>query len=158
MMTGRRLVVVAGMALLTATTALAQNGAQMGGQGGAKNSLSEKLMANEHKVLEAVTHRDAAAFSALVMPGSWSVDNSGIMKSDDFVKAFSDVKVESVKALEMRVITIDANAALVVYKLDQKGSFKGMAWPPVVYASTVWANHGGTWHAVFHQESAADKP
>ena len=55
----------------------------------------------------------------------------------------------------MKVVNIDANAALVTYKVDEKVSMMGQPFPPVVYSSTVWANHGGTWMAVFHQESTA---
>ena len=33
----------------------------------------------------------------------------------------------------------------------------GQPLPAVTYVTTVWANHGGTWHAVFHQESTAAK-
>ena len=47
--------------------------------------------------------------------------------------------------------------SIVTYKAEQKGTFMGQPLPPLVYVSTIWANHGGTWHAVFHQESTAAK-
>lgn len=55
----------------------------------------------------------------------------------------------------MKVIPIDANAAIVTYKLDQKGSYMGQTFPPTTYATTVWMNKGGKWWAIYHQESAA---
>ncbi|HMB82233.1 MAG TPA: hypothetical protein VKI43_19290 [Vicinamibacterales bacterium] len=83
------------------------------------------------------------------------------MNVDDFVKMVADPKSnfswESYTMTDMKVATIDANAALVTYKLDEKGSFMGLPFPPVVDATTVWANHGGTWMAVFQQESTAAK-
>jgi hypothetical protein len=57
----------------------------------------------------------------------------------------------------MKVIDIDANSAIVTYKSEQKGSFMGQPMPPVTYITTIWANHGGAWHAIFHQESTAKK-
>jgi hypothetical protein len=34
----------------------------------------------------------------------------------------------------------------------------GTPFPPTVYATTVWVNQGGTWRALFHQESKAAPP
>ncbi len=60
-------------------------------------------------------------------------------------------------ASDMKVLDVNANSQIVMYKLDQMGSCMGQPLPPVVYASTVWVNQGGTWQAVFHQESTAAK-
>ena len=126
----------------------------------AKSANGDALMANENKLLEAVKAKDAKTFSSMVSKGSWSVDAMGLQSNDEFVKMLSDpkgdMKIEMLKASDMHVIDIDADAAIVTYKVEQKGSMMGMAFPPTVYASTIWKNTGGTWHAVFHQESTAE--
>ena len=38
---------------------------------------------------------------------------------------------------EMKVVSVDANKALVTYKLEEKGGFMGQPFPPVVYATTI---------------------
>jgi hypothetical protein len=118
-------------------------------------SVADRLMANEQKIIDALMKKDAAAFNSLVMPESWGVDETGYAKAGDFIKGLKDLKFESAKTSEMKVITMSPTVSLVTYKLDQKGSFQGMPFPPVVYATTVWVNHGGTWMAMFHQESTA---
>ena len=127
----------------------------------AKSMVADALMAKEHALIDAVKAKNAKAFSSMVMPGSWSVDETGYMTTDDFIKMLgdpkADVKIEMIKASDMKVIDIDANAAIVTYKTEQKGSFMGQPLPPVTYVTTIWATHGGTWHAVFHQESTAAK-
>ncbi len=75
--------------------------------------------------------------------------------SYDLIKALNDLKLDSVKASEMKVLSMSATVSLVTYRMDQKGSFQGQPFPPVVYATTVWVNQSGTWHAMFHQESTA---
>jgi hypothetical protein len=84
-----------------------------------------------------------------------------VHRADALIVGASDPKsnfsFESFKTSDMKVVTIGANTALVTYKLDEKGSIMGQPFPPVVYATTIWANHGGTWMAVFHQESTAAK-
>jgi hypothetical protein len=149
------------VALLSAASALAQE-KPAAARPMPKSVNAERLMANETKLLEAVRTKDAKTFASMVMSGSWSVDTTGLQANDDFVKLMSDpkadLKIEMLKASEMKVIDVDANTAIVVYKVDQKGSMMGMALPPSSWASTVWSNMGGTWKAVFHQETTAAPP
>lgn len=150
-MNGFRVMGVALAAVLSAGPAFAQGATKAAG----KASTADQLMANEQKILDAVTKKDAAAFNKLVMAGSWSVDESGYMPSDDFVRGFKDLKIDSAKTSMMKVVPVTPTVSLVTYRMDQKGSFQGMPFPPVVYATTVWVDHGGTWMAMFHQESTA---
>ena len=83
------------------------------------------------------------------------VDEAGYVSLADFLGAFDKMKAESATPSDMKVIVLNPNTALVTYKLDQKGSFDGHPWPPLVYATTTWVNHGSTWKAAFHQESTA---
>lgn len=126
-----------------------------------KGNLGTTLMHQEQMLLELLQKKDFAGFKKHVMAGAWNVDENGYITIDDFVKTLNDPKAnfvfESFKTSDMQVVNIDANAAMVTYKLDSKGSMMGQPFPPIVYATTVWANHGGTWMAVFHQESTAAK-
>ena len=148
--------------LLAASVALAQapNG-KTGARKAAKRDVSQTLMRNEESMLAALQKKDIAGFKKYVVAGSWSLDENGFMTIDDFVKTVEDPKSsfvwESYKTSEMKVVTIDAKAKIVAYKLDEKGSMLGQPFPPVVYATTAWANQGGRWMAVFHQESTAAK-
>jgi hypothetical protein len=153
----RTVLMAAAGVLMTATLAFAQ--AELKKPMATKGDLANTLMHHEQAMLEALQKKDIAGFKKYIMTGSWSVDENGYMTVDEFLKALNDPKgsfmIESFKTADMKVVNIDANAALVTYKLDEKGSFMGQPIPPVVYATTIWANHGGTWMAVFHQESTA---
>ncbi|MEP7307736.1 MAG: hypothetical protein ABJA98_19715 [Acidobacteriota bacterium] len=133
--------------------AFAQSAAKKSAE--SSGSVASQLMANEHKVLDALKSKDAAGFSSLVVTDSWNIDENGLMKTAEFVKALPELKVESLKTSDMKVLSMSPTVSLVTYKLDQKGSFLGQAFPPVVYATTVWVNNGDTWRAMFHQESTA---
>jgi hypothetical protein len=119
--------------------------------------LSDALMAKEKAIIAAVLSHDKAAISKSLTPDGWMVDEGGYVSVSDFLQAFDGMKAESATPSDMKVIVLDPNVALVTYKLDQKGSLNGQPWPPLVYATTTWVNHGGTWHAAFHQESTAAK-
>ena len=118
-------------------------------------ALPEALMAKEKAIIAAVVAHDKTAFQKELAPDASLVDESGYVSVADFLGAFDKMKAESATPSDMKVIVLNPNTALVTYKLDQKGSFDGHPWPPVVYATTTWVNHGGAWHAAFHQESTA---
>jgi len=147
--------------LVTATTAFAQGAKPMAAKPMTKSANADKLIANENKLLEAVKAKDVKTFTSLVKAGTWAMDENGLMANDDFVKMLgdpkSDFKLETIKASDMRVIDIDANSAIVAYTTEQKGSFMGMPMPAKTHVTTIWANRGGSWQAVFHQESTAKK-
>jgi len=126
----------------------------------AKSAVSEALMRNEQMMLEALHKKDAAAFKKLVVAGTWAIDENGPAVVEEFLKALDDPKANfsfEYKTSDMKVVPVNATTSIVTYKLDEKGGMMGQPFPPVVYASTVWANRGGTWLAVFHQESTAAK-
>jgi len=148
--------------MLMAGPVLAQAEKKMAAKPMASTSkVADALMAKEKALLDAVKAKNAKAFSSMVKAGSWSVDENGFMTVDDFIKMLgdpkTDIKIEEIKMSDTKVLDIDANTAIVTYKTEQKGSFMGAPLPPVTYVTTIWANQGGTWRAVFHQESTAAK-
>jgi hypothetical protein len=153
------LIATLGLALLGAPAA-AQEKAPAKKSMAAKSSVSDALMHHEQMMLEALHKKDFAGFKKMVMPGTWAVDENGPMAVEDFLKAMEDPKANfsfDYKTSDMKVVMVDANTAIVTYKLDEKGTMMGQPMAPVVYASSVWTNHAGTWMGVFHQESTAAK-
>ncbi len=118
-------------------------------------ALPDALMAKEKAIIAAVLAHDKAAFQKELTADAWLVDEAGYASLTEFLGAFDKMKGESATPSDMKVIVLNPSTALVTYKLDQKGSFDGHPWPPLVYATTTWVNHGGAWHAAFHQESTA---
>src|SRR5206468_10519615 len=108
---------------------------------GAGSALSEALMAKEKAIIAAVVAHDKAAFAKLLATDALMVDESGYMTVADFLQAFDSMKAESATPSDMKVLVLNPTTALVTYKLDQKGSFNGQPWPPLVYATTTWVNH-----------------
>ena len=128
--------------------------------GTGKSTVADALMHQEQMMIESLQKKDFAGFKKMVMPGSWSVDEGGAMPIEEFEKVVMDPKANfsfEFKTSDTKVVNIDATTALVTYKLEQKGALMGQPFPPTVYATTIWTNHGGTWMGVFHQESTAAK-
>jgi hypothetical protein len=117
---------------------------------------ADALMTREQAMLQAIEKKDWTTFKQIVTLNALNLDENGAMSVSEFLKVVGDPKTDfnvSMTATEMKVIDAGANTKIVTYKLSQKGAFMGQPFPPMVYASTVWVNQGGTWRAVFHQES-----
>jgi len=127
----------------------------------ANPAVNDTLMKYEHEMLEQFQKKDWAGFKKRIMAGAWTIDENGPMPVEELVKQAGDPKANlmwTYKVSDMKVVDLEANTKAVVYKIDQKGSMMGQPFPPTVYSTTIWANHGGNWMAVFHQESKAAPP
>ena len=126
--------------------------------GGDHAALDKALIANEHKMNEAVAKGDKATFSSMLASDATSADEGGFMKVSDFVPMMDQVKVADWKISDEHVTWAGANTAVVTYVWTGKGTFQGQPVPEKTYVSTVWTKKDGKWVAVYHQESAAAKP
>ncbi len=143
-------------AVLWAGPALAQGAT--GKPAAGRDSLASRLTANEQKVQDALMKKDVAAFNRLVEADGWAVDETGYMKVADFVKSIPDLKLENARLEDVKVLPVSPTVSILTYKLNQKGTYQGQPVPPLVYATTVWVNRGGTWRAAFHQETTPAAP
>lgn len=143
----RSTLLAAGLTLACASPAFAQTAG--------KAAIEKTLIANEHKVNDAVMKHDAAGFTALVAADAVSADMGGVMKVSDFVKSMDQAKIQSYQILNPQVMWVDDKSAVVVYTWKGKGTWMNEPVPETTYASTVWTERNGKWVAVFHQETGA---
>jgi hypothetical protein len=144
----RRLIAALGMLVLAAGVAGAQD----------KAATEKALIANEHKINEAVAKGDKATFTSLVTPDAWSADGNGFMKVSDFSSMMDQLKLTKWNITDEKVTWADANTAIVTYTWTGAGTFQGQKVPAKTYVSSVWTKKGDKWLAVYHQESEAVKP
>lgn len=116
-------------------------------------AIAKAIEANERAINVAVQKGDLAGFNALVATDGISVDGMGITPVAEFVKMFKDLKVETFTIDQVKVTFLNDTAAVITYRFAGKGSMMGMPMPSPVWASTAYANRGGKWLAVFHQET-----
>ena len=138
----------------TPPAAPAKSAASTSGQ----SALDAALIANEHKVADALMKKDKATVTSLISTDGWSADGNGFMKNADFFAALDQLVIKNYRISEEKVVWVDANTAIVGYKWTGAGTFAGQPFPSSVYASTVWTKKGDKWVAVFHQETEVAKP
>jgi hypothetical protein len=143
----RSTLLAAGLALVCASLANAQTGG--------KAAIEKALIANEHKLNDAVVKHDATTFNTLVAADAISADMGGITNVSDFVKSMDQAKIQTYQIVSPRVVWIDDKSAVVVYTWKGKGTWMNEPVPETTYVSSVWAERGGKWVVVYHQETGA---
>jgi uncharacterized protein DUF4440 len=122
-------------------------------------AIEKQLIANERTINEAVAKNDMKTFNTHVDAQGYGIDPTGIMKVADMTPMFAQMKITSWNLDQSKIVWVDNNTAVHMYRWEGKGTFvnqgKTMPVPSPTWASTVWTNRGGKWVAVFHQESAA---
>jgi hypothetical protein len=118
-------------------------------------AIEKQIVANERTINESVAKGDMKGFNALVASDAISMDSGGIMKTGDpnFEKMVKEIKITSWNIEGSQFLWINDNTVVHIYKWTGKGTYQGQPVPSPTWSSTVWANKGGKWTAVFHQES-----
>jgi len=126
----------------------------------ANRAAAEKqILANEMAINKAFEKHDAAALNRLILPEGVSVDPMGVMNSMDIPKVLTEIKVSPGSKIDSsRVLWIDDNTAVHMYKWTGKGTAMGQPMPSPTWSSTLWVLRGGQWKATFHQETLAMTP
>ena len=144
-------VLAAGLVVLTFSAAVY-------GQAASKAATEKMLIANEHKINEAVAKQDVKTFLSLLAPEAVAADMGGFNKASDFSKTLDQLKVTTWHLMDEKVLWADDKTAVVTYTWMGAGTYMKKPIPGITYASTVWTERGGKWLALFHHETAAAMP
>ena len=95
--------------------------------------------------------------AALVEPGAWAVNPSGITSLDDFIEHMGDYEVRSYQTQNVQSKTLTRTSMFSMFRTMVDASFKGQPMPNGPwYCSTVYAKRTKGWVPVFHQETLGD--
>lgn len=118
------------------------------------------MTAREKAVWDALKKKDMDAFGAMLAPDYIEVtDNDGVLNKAETINHLKDLTVNDVTYSDWKMLPVDADAAILTYSVNIKGTYKGKDFPPGPYrAASVWVNRDGKWQAFFFQETMAKKP
>ena len=123
-----------------------------------RDAIAKQIEANERAINTAIQKNDLAAFRALVADDGFALNGGGLMPVSEFVKVFNEFKLASFTIDQVKVMFVNDNAAIITYRFAGKGTFMGQPLPGPTLSSTVYANRGGKWMAIFNQETIATPP
>jgi hypothetical protein len=103
-------------------------------------------VANEKMVWEALKNKDYDGFAALLAPEAIEVEAIGVFDKAGSKAGVSMFDASKTSLYDWKTVKLDDNATLVTYLVTTPGGK-----PPQERHSTIWANRGGRWLAIFHQ-------
>ncbi len=107
----------------------------------------------EKKVWDALKGKDMAAFGALLAEDFMYVANDGLHDKQGTLAGLKNFNPTEVTLADWQVVTIDEDAAVVLYTATAKGTADGNPIPATpTRGSSVWINRGGKWVAIYHQD------
>ncbi len=102
------------------------------------------VLANEKAIWEALKARNFDGFASALAPESIEIEPDGVYDKAGTVKGVQAVDFSKAVLSDFKSVSFDADAALVTYTSKLSPSM------PAERHSTIWANRGGKWSAVFH--------
>lgn len=108
--------------------------------------------ANEKLIWDALKRKDWNAFASYLAEDQVEVWGTGVNTKAQSVKGVQSVDFSDFQMSDFKSVPIDADAKMVVYTVKGTGPDKK---PFTEYSSSVWANRGGKWLALFHQGTPA---
>lgn len=120
--------------------------------------LGEKLLANEHAIMRALSCNNVDVLRQLVAPDVVFLTDQGYVWGDKIFELFSDLRVETFVIDQPHVVAAAADSAIVSYRLVQSGHFQGTAFASSTYSTSVWRETRDGWRVVFHQETPVAAP
>jgi len=110
-------------------------------------------IAKEKAVWDTITKKDYDAFASMLDSAQLEVSPEGVNNKASSVTMVKDFEPSEVMFSNWKFLSIDKDAYVVVYDANMKGKYKGKEFPPAsIHASSAWANRGGKWMAIYHQE------
>ena len=127
------------------------------GAGTAVNkALEEKIVAQEKQGWEAIKKKDWTALGSIMTEDFVEVGEMGIRgKSASIEDLTANLTLKEYSMEDAKVLELGKDAALVTYKLAQKGSYKGQDLPSKTNCSATYVQRGGKWLNTSFQQTAA---
>ncbi len=120
-----------------------------------KKAVNQRIVELEKEGWEAIKKKDWNGLGALMTADFVMVDENGIVSGrSEVLKVLADLNLTDYVMEDTKVVMLGRDAALLTYKVTQKGSFKGQDIPSKpYYASSVYVKRGDKWLNVLFQQS-----
>jgi hypothetical protein len=167
MKTSKATLLLAGLLLLVATCAAQSDPASKRAAASAKakpvtpagasqkvDDMLDSFIMMEQGFWKAWKARDIKPFEQHLAPNFVNIDTSGLADKAGVLKGMGGCDVKNYNLSDFKLTKVDADAALLTYKASNvDATCGGQKAPQNVLASSLFKKTGGTWTALFHQET-----
>jgi hypothetical protein len=112
------------------------------------------IEAKERAVYDAFKAKNWDAVAALLADDFSLVVGDGVMDKAKTLDSVKKLDLTEYTLSDLRFLKVDADLALITYTINEKSSYDGKPTSGKPYrGSSAWANRGGKWVNVYHQET-----
>jgi len=112
------------------------------------------IEAKERQTWEQIKSKSWDAFAATLADDFVFVGGPGLGNKTEAVDALKKMELLEYTLSDFRFVKVDADLAVITYTARDKSTYEGKTSEgKPVRNSTAWANRGGKWLIVYHQES-----
>jgi len=116
------------------------------------------LITKEKSAWDAFKRKDVDGFKKMLAPEYLEVIDTGLKDTAAAVASMKDIDITDVTFSDWKMTPIDKDAALLTYKVNVKGKYKGQDVPPgPYYEASAYVNRNGEWVAIYYQETESKK-
>ncbi len=117
--------------------------------------MQETLAKQEKQGWEAFKNKDAKGLLALLAKDFVDIRQDGtVLSRSGVVQAMYEYQITEINTTDFKVMAVDADAAVLLYRMAVKASYKGQDLPDLhLQASTLYVQSNGRWMAKMHQET-----
>jgi predicted small secreted protein len=119
------------------------------------------LEAKEHQVWDAFKAKNYDAFGALLSDDFTYVTNSGVYNKSQTIDDVKKYDLTDYSFSDIKFVKVDDDLAILVYTCTETSTVGGKPSPESgkkVYHASAWANRGGKWVGVYHQDTLSVPP
>ncbi|HYG80515.1 MAG TPA: nuclear transport factor 2 family protein [Pyrinomonadaceae bacterium] len=123
------------------------------------NTAADTIIAREKEIWETIRAKNPDGFAAMLADDFIYVTDDGVYDRAGTTDGIKQLALTDLSFADWKVITLDKDAAVVVYTVNMKGTSGGQPLPGTpMRAGSLWANRGGKWMGVYHQDTAVEEP
>ena len=124
----------------------------------ASPAAADAVIAREKEVWENLRTKNPDGFAAMLADDFVYVAEDGVYGKAATVDGTRQMALTDVSLGDWKVVMLDKDAAVVAYTVTIKGTSGGQPIRETpVRAGSLWANRGGKWVGVYHQETTVKK-
>lgn len=125
----------------------------------ATSTAAADVIAKEKEIWDAITKKQPEAFAAMLADDFVYVSSDGVHDKAGTVNGIKMMEPMEATFSDWKTVMLDKDTVAVSYTITLKGTGGGQAASvPPVRGGSVWANRGGKWIGVFHQDTEVEEP
>lgn len=123
------------------------------------NTTADTVIAREKDIWEMMKAKNPDGLAAMLADDFVYVSEDGVYDKAGTVDGIKGVAPTDISLADWKVVMLDKDAAVVTYTIILKGTSGGKPIRETpVRAGSLWANRGGKWVGVFHQDTTVTEP